>query len=51
MIKVAAYQFIAVLGSALLMVSGLLRFMRFGSPKELLIAILYFLANIIIFCL
>lgn len=48
--KISSYQIIAVLGSALLMLSGYLRFMRFGSPKELAIGVLYFLANIIIFC-
>ena len=49
--KIALYQIIAVVGSALLMVSGLLRFFASGSPKELLIAILYFMANVIIFCI
>ncbi|MDD3905051.1 MAG: hypothetical protein PHS46_00795 [Candidatus Omnitrophica bacterium] len=49
--KLAMYQVVAVLGSALLMVSGLLRYTHSGSPKELFIAILYFLANILIFCL
>lgn len=49
--KIALYQIVAVVGSTLLMVSGLLRFLSSGSPKELFIAILYFLANIIIFCM
>jgi hypothetical protein len=49
--KVAAYQVAAVLGSTLLMVSGLLRFFQSGSPKELFIGILYFIANLLIFCL
>ena len=48
--KIALYQAVAVAGSSLLMLSGFLRFVRSGSPKELLIAILYFAANIIIFC-
>jgi hypothetical protein len=49
--KINAYQVFAVLGSTLLMVSGYLRFTNSGSPKELIIAALYFLANVIIFCL
>gem|GEM_PF-1212966 len=49
--KVSLYQAAAVLGSLLLMLSGLLRFFHLGSPKELFIGILYFIANIIIFCL
>ena len=49
--KMAPYQIVAVLGSLLLMSSGLLRFFSSGNPKELLIGILYFLANILIFCL
>jgi hypothetical protein len=49
--KIALYQGVAVAGSALLMASGLLRFIHSGSPKELFIAILYFLANTIIFCM
>ena len=49
--KIAMYQVLAVVGSALLMCSGLLRYVRSGSPKELFIAILYFAANVIIFCL
>jgi hypothetical protein len=49
--KVSLYQVVAVLGSTLLMVSGLLRFSHSGSPKELFIGILYFIANIFIFCL
>ena len=51
MIKMTMYQIVAVVGSLLLMVSGLLRYFQFGSPKELFIGVLYFLANIIIFCL
>jgi len=51
MIKINAYQVMAVLGSTLLMVSGLLRFAHSGSPKELFIGILYFIANLLIFCL
>lgn len=49
--KIQAYQVVAVLGSLLLMVSGMLRFSSSGSPKELLIGILYFCANVLIFCL
>ncbi|MDD5136644.1 MAG: hypothetical protein PHI59_09130 [Candidatus Omnitrophica bacterium] len=49
--RIALYQILAVGGSLLLMVSGLLRFFHSGSPKELFIAVLYFLANIIIFCM
>lgn len=49
--KIAPYQVVAVLGSLLLMVSGLLRFFGSGSPKELAIGVLYFFANLIIFCL
>jgi hypothetical protein len=49
--KIALYQIVAVVGSALLMVSGLLRFFVSGSPKEMLIAVLYFMANLIIFCM
>jgi len=49
--KIMLYQVLAVTGSALLTVSGLLRFVQTGSPKELAIAILYLCANIIIFCL
>ncbi len=48
--KFSPYQIIAVIGSALLMVSGLLRFSSTGSPKELMIGVLYFFANLIIFC-
>jgi hypothetical protein len=50
-VKISAYQVTAVLGSALLMVSGYLRFLRLGSPKELVIGVLYFAANLFIFCL
>ncbi|MCX5706330.1 MAG: hypothetical protein NTW13_01445 [Candidatus Omnitrophica bacterium] len=49
--KIGLYQIVAVLGSLLLMLSGLLRFFHSGSLKELLIGILYFFANLIIFCL
>ena len=49
--KISPYQIVAVLGSLLLMVSGLLRFFNSGNPKELLIGVLYFFANLIIFCL
>jgi len=49
--KLQLFQIVAVLGSLLLMAAGLLRMAHSGSPKELLIAILYFFANIIIFCL
>ncbi|MEI6863401.1 MAG: hypothetical protein WCK38_03275 [Candidatus Omnitrophota bacterium] len=48
--KFSPYQIIAVVGSSLLMVSGLLRFSSTGSPKEIMIAVLYFFANLIIFC-
>ncbi len=49
--KMVPYQIVAITGSLLLMVSGLLRFSGSGNPKELLIGILYFFANLIIFCL
>jgi len=49
--KMSAYQALAVSGSLLLMASGLLRFFHSGNPKELLIGVLYFFANLIIFCL
>jgi len=49
--KVSAYQIVAVLGSTLLMLSGLLRFFQLGSLKELFIGVLYFIANLLIFCL
>ena len=49
--KIAMYQVLAVAGSALLMGSGLLKYLNSGSPKELFIAIFYFAANVIIFCL
>ena len=48
--KISMYQVVASIGSLLLMVSGLLRFLDSGSPKELFISVLYFMANIIIFC-
>ena len=50
MIKLIPYQIAAILGSLLLVVSGVMRFSQYGSPKELFIGILYFIANIIIFC-
>ena len=50
MIKVSLYQIVAILGSFLLVVSGVMRFLQYGSPKELFIGALYFIANIIIFC-
>ncbi|MDD2679479.1 MAG: hypothetical protein PHO03_01575 [Candidatus Omnitrophica bacterium] len=49
--KVQAYQIAAILGSLLLMAAGLLRMSHSGNPKELVIAILYFFANLLIFCL
>lgn len=49
--KISAYQVVAILGSLLLLVSGLLRLAHSGNPKELLIGVLYFFANLIIFCL
>jgi hypothetical protein len=49
--KISAYQVVAVAGSTLLMASGFLRFQNSGSPKELAIGALYFLANLIIFCM
>jgi hypothetical protein len=48
--KIQLYQIVAVLGSLLLMAAGLLRLTHSGNPKELVIAILYFFANIFIFC-
>jgi hypothetical protein len=48
--KFNSYQVIAILGSLLLMLSGLLRFSQTGSFKELVIGILYFVANLFIFC-
>jgi len=48
--KIYSYQIVAILGSLLLMAAGVLRMAHSGSPKELLIAIMYFFANIIIFC-
>jgi len=50
MIKLSLYQIVAILGSSLLVVSGVMRFFQYGNPKELFIGILYFIANIIIFC-
>lgn len=49
--KIQAYQVAAVAGSSILMFSGFLRFQSSGSPKELAIGALYFLANLLIFCL
>jgi hypothetical protein len=48
--KLVSYQVIAILGSALLVSSGLMRFFQSGSFKELFIGLLYFIANILIFC-
>ncbi len=48
--KIQAYQIVAILGSLLLMAAGLLRMAHSGNPKELFIGILYFAANILIFC-
>lgn len=48
--RFSLYQVLAIVGSSLLMASGLMRFFKSGSPKELLIGVLYFIANIIIFC-
>ncbi|MCX5681796.1 MAG: hypothetical protein NT079_05960 [Candidatus Omnitrophica bacterium] len=48
--KLHLYQSVAIAGSLLLMVSGMLRFSFSGSPKELVISILYFIANVFIFC-
>jgi len=50
MIKISPYQIVAILGALLLVVSGIMRFTQSGNPKELLIGLLYFFANIIIFC-
>jgi uncharacterized membrane protein (UPF0136 family) len=49
--KISAYQIVAMLGSALLLTSGAMRFFASGSPKELIIGVLYFIANLLIFCL
>ena len=49
--KISAYQVVAVAGSTLLLASGALRYSQSGSPKELAIGALYFLANLIIFCM
>lgn len=51
MIKLASYQILALLGSSLLVASGVMRFIQTASLKELFVGILYFIANIIIFCL
>jgi len=48
--KFQLYQIVAVLGSLMLMAAGLLRMAHSGNPKELIVAILYFFANILIFC-
>lgn len=48
--KLQAYQIVAVAGSLLLMAAGFLRLAHSGNAKELFIAILYFFANILIFC-
>lgn len=49
--KIQLYQIVAVVGSLLLFAAGALRFSQSGSPKEMIIAVLYMVANIIIFCL
>ncbi|MBP7055449.1 MAG: hypothetical protein KBB52_01155 [Candidatus Omnitrophica bacterium] len=49
--KISPYQIVAISGSFLLVLSGLMRFFHSGSPKELAVGVLYFIANIIIFCL
>lgn len=51
MFKLSFYQVLAILGSSLLMISGLVRFFHTGSFKEVIIGTLYFIANIFIFCL
>ncbi len=51
MVKLSFYLFLAVLGSSLLMFSGLLRYFHTGSLKEVFIGLLYLIANILIFCL
>ncbi|MFA5311364.1 MAG: hypothetical protein WC355_03515 [Candidatus Omnitrophota bacterium] len=51
MIKLATYQILALLGSSLLVASGVMRFIQTSSLKELFVGVLYFIANIIIFCL
>lgn len=48
--KLQLYQIVAVVGSLLLLTSGILRFSHSGSPKEIIIGTLYFIANIFIFC-
>ncbi len=48
--KFNAYQVLAVLGSTLLMSSGAVRYMQSGSPKELIISVMYLIANICVFC-
>ena len=50
MTKLNSYQIVAILGSLLLVVSGVMRFSQYGNPKEIFIGLLYFVANIIIFC-
>lgn len=47
MIKLASYQILALLGSSLLVASGVMRFIQTASLKELFVVILYFIANII----
>ena len=49
--RISAYQTAAIAGSTLMMISGLLRYFHTGSPKELAIGMLYFLANLVIFCI
>lgn len=48
--KIQLYQIAAVTGSLLLLAAGSLRLAHSGNPKELIIAILYFFANLFIFC-
>ncbi|MFA5839165.1 MAG: hypothetical protein WC890_00750 [Candidatus Margulisiibacteriota bacterium] len=48
--KLNAYQVLAVLGSTILLSSGVVRYMHSGSPKELIISVMYFIANICVFC-
>lgn len=49
--QLRAYQVAAIAGSSILLLSGFLRFQQSGSPKEFVISALYFLANLLIFCL
>jgi hypothetical protein len=49
--KISAYRVVAVPGSTLLMVSGIMRYFQFGSIKEATVGFLCLLANIMIFCI